>query len=344
MDSPDDDEKTATPEILDDDRVAPGLVDEADVQDSEDSNKDSFDIQLEQTLKETEEAVLTLDQVNSNPDATKLWLAAGEVVRDFKPVPWFIWRLSNFVLGRAGHIGEVSEGLVFGLRRLMFAVASDSVLGSGEKVNSVRKALSLVPSDVIAAAAVVHAICRRLAKKPHERIWKPILDDALLRAQIGFRVGRQCESFGGGRGMLAGFAGRAGLTVLIAGGDLDSARKALELLATGKTIKETGLLVYKCDPLQVSAMLLTASGIGRDAAFGTVSFAIDPDNPPLVSEEQKRWFATFQIVEFVRANEIARIPETSWEIVNCSDDDRSRIIDAAKIAVRRGHGWHWMQA
>lgn len=333
-----DEEQEATPESP---SQEVGLVEESDVPSSDEAT-DNFDLQLEKTLKETEEAVLGLEQVSSDPDASKLWTVATEVIKDFKPVPWFIWRLSNYSLGRSGHIGEVSEGLVFGLRRLMFAVASDRVLGCGEKVNSVRKALQIVPSDVIAAASVIHAICRKLASREHERIWKPILDDALLRAHIGYVVGSKSDVFGRGRGMLAGFSGRAGLTVLIATGNLDDARKALELLATGKTIRQTGLLVYHCDPLQVSAMLLTASGISRDAAFGTVSFSLDPIHPPKASPAQQRWYSAFQVVEYVRVNEPEKIAKSSWEALGCNEDAQSQIFDETKLTVRRGHGWQWM--
>jgi hypothetical protein len=322
--------------------LKPGLVDESDVPDTEAEAQDGFELQLEQTLRETEEAVLNLEQVHRDPDATALWNAAGSVVCSFKPAPWFIWRLANFVLGRSDQIGEISEGLVFGLRRFLFAVGSDPVLGSGEKVNSVRRALQVVPHDVIAAAAVIYAVCRKLATKEHERIWKPILDDALLRAQIGYHLGTSVEEFGGGRGMLAGFAGRVGLTVLIANGDLDDARRALELLATGKSIREAGLLVYATDPLQVSAMLLTAVGISRDAAFGTASFSVDPDFPPIATQSQRRWFTAFQIIEYVRMGEAQKISADSWELFHCGDEAQEKILERAKLIIRRGHGWQWL--
>ncbi len=319
-----------------------GLVEESDVPSETPTGGDSFDRQLEETLRETEEAVLGLQEMSADPDQAKSWAIAGDIVKRFRPVPWFIWRLSNFVLGRPGAIGEVSEGLVFGLRRLMFALASDQTLGEGEKVKSVRKAIQIVPSDVIASASVIHAICRRLASKEHERIWKPILDDAILRARIGYEVGSRSPEFGAGRGMLSGFAGRSGLAVLISLGEIDSARKSLELLATGRSIKEAGLVVYECDPLQVSAMMLTAAGIGRDAAFGTVNFSFGGDVEALSSIEQKRWLSAFQIIESVRIGATEDIQEESWKILGFDETAKSELRDTVKKLVRRGHGWQWL--
>lgn len=304
---------------------------------------DQFARELEKTLQETEQAVLALGGEQDQLVAQS-WQKSRQLVADFRPVPWFIWRLSNFVLGAPGHISKASEGLVFGLRRLLFAAASDSIIGAGQKVNNVHQALDILKPDVVAAVAVIHAICRRLATKDFERIWKPILDDALLRAQLGYHVGKQNPNFGCGRGMLAGFAGRCGLAILIASGELEQARKALEFLATGAEIKEVGLNIYGCDPLQVSAMTLSACGCGRDSAFGTVAFYSTSKAQGLqLSSPQQHWKAAFAVTELIRTNKLSEVDQETWEVLNFqgqeAKDELSRL---AKIAVRRGHGWAWL--
>ncbi|MDC0357633.1 hypothetical protein OAO01_02375 [Oligoflexia bacterium] len=303
---------------------------------------DDFERQLQKTLKETEEAVLQNTKVELTPDQAKSWQSARTIINDFRPVPWFIWRLSNFVFSKPGQEAEISEGLVFGLRRLMFAVASDQVLGAGTKINNVRKALQVVPCDVVAAVSVIHAVCRRLSSKAHDRIWRPILDDALLRARIGLEVGAQDPSFGPGRGMLAGFAGRCGLVILISTGELEEARTALEMLATGSEIRDVGNLIYKCDPLQVSAMTLSAAGCGRDAAFGTVSYALRHSAELVASAEQLKWLSAFAITEGVRAGRASEVPQQFWEQLGFSEKDREEIAVSSKRLVRRGHGWNWI--
>ena len=309
---------------------------------------DSFAKELERTLQETEQAVLGLTGARADALAERSWQRAREVVAEFRPVPMFIWRLSNFVLGKPGQINKVSEGLVFGLRRLLFAAASDPILGSGQKVNSVHKALESTAPDVIAAVAVIHAISRRLASRQFERIWRPILDDAILRAQIGLYVGRQHGGFGAGRGMLAGFAGRCGLAILISSGDLDQARKALEMLATGAEIRAVGLSLYGCDPLQISAMTLSASGCGRDAAYGTVSYSSSlavSSSADSSADNQRCWHAAFLITECVRTARIDKITQADWQALRFeSDDNKNSLTEKSKSALRRGHGWNWLAA
>ena len=313
-----------------------GLVVESDVKE----DKNNFTQEIEDTLKITEQAVI--DQLK-NPAESASWATARSVVAKFQPVPWFIWRISNFVLGTPGQVHQVNEGFVLGLRRLIFATASDPYLGSGEKVNDVKKALKIVAHDVIAAAAVIHAICRRLATKEFERIWRPILEDAVLRCQIGSLIGTQDESFGQGRGMLAGFSSRAGLAVLLSSGTLEQARDALELLATGKEISEVGLQVFKCNPLQVSAMMLSATGCGRDAAFGTVSYAYKDSSNKVENQEQLKWLAAFSVTESIRVGKADQIEPKYWEILKLDNSEvQAEILDQSKKIIRRGHEWGWI--
>ena len=275
--------------------------------------------------------------------SSKSWAKARKIVEDFKPVPWFIWRLSNYVLGSAGQTKTVTDGALIGLRRLVFAAASDSFLGAGKKVNSIHRAIDILSPDVIAAVAVVHGVCRRLATCQFERIWRPILDDAILRAQIGFLVGERKREFGAGRGMLAGFAGRSGLAILIATGELDQARKALEMLAAGKEISHVGLQVYGVDPLQVSAMTLSAAGCGREAAFGTVRYAT-PTLPSEVSDtEQFHWLSAFTITECIRTGRTRDIKDHFWESLGYMiGQDRGDLIAVTESMLRKGHTIPWI--
>jgi len=279
----------------------------------------------------------------SKPDAVKAWQKARVLVEEFRPIPWFIWRISNYVFGKSGQLNVVPEGMVMGLKKLMFAAASDSIMGSGQPVTNMKLALSTLRSDVIAASSVIHAICRRLATRQHERIWRPILDDALLRAQLGFFVGERRGSFGSGRGMLAGFAGKAGLAVLIASGDLEQARTALDRLAGGENVSTVGQEVYGCDALQVSAMMLSASGCGRDAGFGTVSYASQEQMEILENDEQKAWRAAFTICEKIRTNSESEIDDSLWLLLRYDEKDpRAHLVDMSKLLVRTGTNWSWL--
>lgn len=319
---------------------APGLVDEVEP----DESQDEFEIQLEKTLRETEEAVLEAEADAMSPDQSRSWNIASEKVHEFRPVPWFIWRLSNFVFSKPYGEAELSEGHVFGLRRLLFAVASDPAMGSGEKTNNVRKALRTTGADVIGASSVIHSVCRRLKNFPHERIWNPILEDALLRARIGLSVGKCSQAFGPGRAMLAGFAGRIGLTILIANGDINQARQALELLATGTSIRAVGMKVYECDPLQVSVMILSAAGCGRSASFGTLSYASEKPLDMINNDEELLWLSSYVVCEWVRMGGEEDINSQYFEALDIGKDEKEALLEEAKLCIRRGHGWNWMQA
>lgn len=309
----------------------------------DDSAEDSYQRELGQALSETEQAVTQIGSASIDLSKGRSWSSARAVVENFRPVPWFVWRLNNFVLGKPGQVAQVSEGLVLGLRRLLFAAAGDEALGSGKKTSNLREALRVIRPDVVAALSVIHAICRRLANTHLERVWKPIVDDAVLRARIGLFVGRKLPEFGSGRAMLAGFAGRAGLAVLIAQGDENQAQQALEKLAAGSTIKEVGMGVYNCDPLQVSAMLLSAAGCGRDAAFGTVSYASSNPLGVVANDEQLRWLSAFSLCEGVRMNTADKLDYQYWSALGLDPgSDLKELSEEAKKAVRRGHGWSWL--
>lgn len=302
----------------------------------------AFAVEVERTLSRTESEVI-LGQPELSSEEVHAWRTATGIVKQLQPVPWFIWRLSNFVFAGTRSNTRISEGFVLGLRRLLFAAASDPLLGKGEKVNNMRVALDVLAPDVIAAVSIIHAVCRKLSSRGLERIWRPILDDALLRARLGFWVGCEEKSFGSGRGMLAGFSGRGGLAILLATGTPEQAKLALELLASGEEIGSVGYEVYQCHPVQVSAMLLSICGVGCDAAFGTAAYVANQGPQRLSSHEQKQWLSTFTIIELVRTNRIDSISEDDWAILGHTEAAaRKELKDEALKAIRRGHGWSWL--
>ncbi|RIL09080.1 MAG: hypothetical protein DCC75_07420 [Proteobacteria bacterium] len=308
---------------------------------------DSFDRELQRSLAETEKQVLQFDSGNQELQE-RGWSIARKEIEKFKPVPWFIWRLNNYVFTSSSGHTNLPEGLVLGMRKLLCRAAGDRFIGVGREVHTTRKALEILTPDLVAAICVVHAVCRRMKNMQFERIWGPILDDALLRAQLGYVVGDKNDEFGPGRGMLAGFAGRAGLAILIAGGDLEQARESLELLATGTQISKVGFKLYGCDPLQVSAMLLSASGCGRDAAFGTVGYSsITPGSLAahlqVENEAQFSWLSAFAITELLRVGKDSMIDERFWLSMKHADQQsRSETLEMCTSLLHKGHGLGWM--
>lgn len=309
-----------------------------------------------QIESQIEKAVLEMEQeVLSFASLSQISLqAARDVVLKFRPVPWFIWRLVNFVLGKSGKIQPVSEGLVMGLRRLLLALANDEQLGSGQKISDHRAALKVVAPDVVASVAAIYAICRRLNSFEHQRIFRPILDDALLRARIGILVAERVPEFGIGRGIMAGLASRIGLVVQIATGNAEQAQKTLDQLAQGASVQKIGEQLYGSDPVQVSAMVLSAAGFGRDAVLGIVSFqGLSQANPGTRSrkitttenDEQLRWLAAFNVIEALRTSKMDQLLNEHLTILNYrSPESLKDLIEASRSLTRLGHRWNWILA
>lgn len=313
------------------------------VEPQHDAEADRFDVEVEAKLRATEERVLGLAGRSVEASQREALEMAHDIVFNFKPVPWFIWRLANFVLGGAGESPAVSEGLIFGMRRLLFAAASDPLLGKGEKINNVRTALQIVSSDVIAAASVIHSICRRLTSRPLDRIWRPVLDEALIRARIGHCLARECKEFGAGRGMLAGFSSRSGLAVLLATGDLDKAQRVLEEIAVGEDACRAAGAVYGCDPMYISAMLLSAAGCNPEAASGIVPSSSEDSLALVTTDEQMRWLSVLVLCEAFRQGKADAVSVRYWDALKLGHPGKRQILmDEVRKIARRGHGWNWM--
>ncbi|MCB0360840.1 MAG: hypothetical protein KDD44_14425, partial [Bdellovibrionales bacterium] len=279
------------------------------------------------------------------------WGSAGELVKNFHPVPWVICRIVRTVFGRADRMGNALPSLFHPLDRLLFQAVSDPVLGGdfadGEEVAevTVTKAIEQMGLDVAGAICFVHAVCRRLTQSLPERIAQALLDDALLRTKIGFLIGQTAPRFDAGRGMLAGFSGRSGLAILIASGTTEAAQDALRLMAQGVEIRDVGLRVYGCEPLQVSALTLAIAGCNREAAFGIASFGISTRSRDLVpGSEAARWLAAFSLTEHLRMGNRDRIEPFMWNELGLDQSKslREDLMKRVRLVQRRGHGWQWM--
>lgn len=307
------------------------------------ADQEKLEEELAKTLDNTAEELLSSSLVNSSEQGA--WERAKKIVAEFSPVPWFIWRLSNFTFGSSGRPNKLTEGLVFGLKKLVVAAAADKVIGGSTDVTTTRLGLKAIQGDALAAVAVMHSISRRLCSKPFDWAWRPLLEDALLRAHVGFFVGQMNLEFGPGRGMLAGYSGRIGLAIMVACGDRDEASSAMEKLASGKSLKEVGESVYGVDPLRVSALLLSACGCGSDSAFGTVGWGVVDERDAIFegSPSQLQWLSAFTITEAIRTNRADSVPEKLWGILGFrTDDDKNELKELVKILIRQGHGWDWI--
>ncbi len=295
--------------------------------------------------KELEEAEEKAASYISSHDHKQNWKNSRLTVEQFKPVPWYIWRIVNHTLGRAGKIKSFDLGMVFALRKLLILTAQDpDIIERGAEITDPQEAVRVLPPDVFCACAIIHAIGRKLKTKQFERIWHPILEEALLRTRIGYSLGRHLKGFGPGRGMLAGFAGRVGLAIQIATGTLEQAKDTIDKIAEGGSIQRIGREVYRSEPLQVSAMMLIASGCGRDGAYGIMAVAgEDLISVDELTDDQKRWRTALLMLEQIRGGNLSDIPDQLWEDLGYSSIEQIRTARAEiRQVTRRGHAWSWM--
>lgn len=299
---------------------------------------------------ELEEAREVLSADGHQRDVGRSWRYASKIVTDFKPVPWVVWRIVRGVYGRVGRIGTIGAGSYISLDRLIYRALKDPTLGGEYAADKSQgdvpldEAIDALGDDVAAAVCLVHAVCRRIQTTLADRVAAPLVEDALLRAKIGYYLGAVAKSFGKGRGILAGFSGRSGLTILIASGASEKAQEALLLMARGVDIRNVGLKVYDCEPLQVSALTLTAAGCNREAAFGTASYSNATTRAELEKDsEAMKWLAAFIITEHIRMGSSDQIEDEQWEALELHDRAaREEVLKHGRLLQRRGHGWDWI--
>ncbi len=311
------------------------------------SDEGEYERHVDEELREATEAFGSEEPGRSIGES---WKFASQIVQNFKPVPWVVWRIVRGVYGRVGRLNGIGAGAYISLDRLIYRALKDPSLG-GQYANDsdhhdvmLDEAIDALGDDVAAAVCLVHAVCRRIQNSLADKVAAPLIEDALLRSKIGFFLGAAAKNFGKGRGMLAGFSGRSGLTILIAAGTSEKAQEALLLMARGVDIRNVGLKVYDCEPLQVSALALTAAGCNREAAFGTAAYSNDTTKSELEEDsEASRWLAAFVITENIRMGSVELIEDEYWEALGLGEKaSREEVLKHSRLLQRRGHAWDWI--
>ena len=143
--------------------------------------------------------------------------------------------------------------------------------------------------------------------------------------------------------MLAGFSSRSGLILLLSSDEIEKAQMVLEDIATGESMSQAAAKVYGCDPMHVSAMLVSAAGCSADAASGIVPSSSADSISLVKSGEQLRWLSVLALCEALRQGEAEDISERYWEALNLGHPGRRTILmDEVRKLSRRGHGWSWI--
>jgi len=282
--------------------------------------------------------------LESEDPGSRSWRIAASMVNRYRPVPHLVWPIVHAVYGRSGEIGEADPMMFSTVSQLIVRSSADRALNPvpvETKSVSLTEAVRAVGVDVAAAICLIHAVCRRISNTVNDRVSRPILDDALLRAYIGLYVGQLSPHCGAGRGLLAGFAGRCGLAVQIAAGGTDQAGRALTGMASGQDMSEICNTVYGCDPLEVAALSLISGGCCREIAFGISSYSLK-GKEHIPGSEQEKWLALFSVIEGARMGQHTQLPPSLWGILGYDETQKENLNNFLVKAQRRGHGWLWI--
>jgi hypothetical protein len=271
------------------------------------------------------------------------WSVAADVVKKIIPVPRLFWIIIHSVYGKSGEVREVDPMTFSMLENLIIKAIEDKDLVKkpvNEKVN-LSRAVEALGSDVSASLCFVYSLSRRVSSHLNERIYRAIMDDALLRTRLGVMVGSEVPHIGIGKSLLAGFAGRAGLAVQLASGTEEEAKKALSGLATGKDISKVCYEVYGCDSLQVAALSLVAGGFSKDIALGIAAYSL-PAEELIPGTEQYNWLSLFSVLENLRINKLDSVPQDYWDNLGIDSDIREKIEISSQKVFRGGHKFNWI--
>lgn len=284
------------------------------------------------------------EQIVFNINDNISWNIAADIVKKIVPIPRIFWVIINSVYGRSGELRDV-DPITFSIieNLLQRAIYDNDLINEVTKKDNfnLREVVALLGSDVSASLCYVYSVSRKVSRNLSERIFRAIIDDALLRARLGVLLGIEVPQIGVGRALLAGFSGRAGLAIQLASGNEDEAKIALSGLATGKDIGQVCQDVYGCDSLQVAALSLVAGGVNKEIALGISSFN-NGGKDLIIGSEQYKWFLIFSILENLRLNKLDSIPISYWSYFGVDSSSVDKIVKSTHKIYRSGHKFSWI--
>lgn len=272
------------------------------------------------------------------------WMRATEIIKKVRPVPWVFWVLIRSVWGEANaaRVSIDSSHFTVVEQIVLRAVQDDDlVLQPSKKKGQFSESYKCLGPVTTASLCYIHAVCKRVSISLPERVYKALIEDALLRARLGVVLSKFSPRVSVGAGLLVGFSGRAGLAIQLASGTEAQAAEALKSMAMGNDIGTTGMSIYGCDPLQVGALAMIAGGCNKNIASGISSFGQKREEI-LVGSEQYDWMLIFSFIEKMRIGKLDQISELDYEYLAISTDDKKDLQTQAKQAFRMGHDFEWL--
>lgn len=272
------------------------------------------------------------------------WIKAAEIIKKVRPVPWAFWVLIRSVWGlkNAEKVDLDSSHFTVVEQLVLRAVQDEElIIAPCKRKGQFSDSFKSLGATTIASLCYMHAICKRVSISLPERVYKALIEDALLRARLGVVLSQFSPRVSIGAGILVGFSGRAGLAIQLASGSEVQASEALKSMAMGQDIGDTGMSIYGCDPLQVGALAMIAGGCNKAIASGISAFG-DKREEVLIGSEQYDWMLIFSFIEKLRIGKLDQVSESDFEYLAINSDDKKELQNKAKQVFRMGHNFDWL--
>src|SRR5690606_24798089 len=121
-------------------------------------------------------------------DVSPTWVIATDIVKKVRPVPWAFWVLIRSVWGEKNPDKiSIDSSRSTGVESLILKAVEDKELLIAPLVKTTQYAecFRALGPQTIASLCFIHAVCKRVSLGLQERVFKAIIEDALLRARLG---------------------------------------------------------------------------------------------------------------------------------------------------------------
>lgn len=138
------------------------------------------------------------------------------------------------------------------------------------EVTELEAAVDVLGVKASAVILAINCICERtLDTGPSARIWAPLFKEMMTEIEIGYHFGLSFDRVGHEQGMIVGFSRLAGLAVLL--GHYPKQFGSWYGATAGHGTSQQALDAFRCEPYQVSSMLMQHLGLGTEVALATAS-------------------------------------------------------------------------
>lgn len=189
--------------------------------------------------------------------------------------------------------------------RCLLRAANIEVTGDQISAVDLQNAVETLGVKTSAIMLAINSICEcALNSGPSNRVWAPLFKEMMSEIEMGYHFGTNVKRVGHERGMLVGFSRLGGFAVLMTRFPKAFADWYISTKGTGDSAH--ALRAFRCEPYQVSSVLMQHLGLGSQVAVATASMVGGINHEVFeVSPEMSSWTATYKWLHALKRGELA---------------------------------------